>query len=665
MDNKNSKISKYGYLRVKAVSPLMKLGHVKYNVEQIVSECKKAQIEQVSIAVFPEMSLCGYTIDDLVHQQYLLENVRSGLKKLLEDTKYIDLYIAVGLPYQMPDGRLYNTGVVLHKGKILGMTLKQYLPNYSEFYDMRYFVSGLNRSYDVEFNGQKFYAGNQVYIIKDSNEKILGSFGVEICEDLFAVQTPATLLAQAGASIILNLSASNELVGKHDYRRNLISQTSSRLVSAYVYASSGPHESVKDLIFSGSTLIYENGSKLAEGKRFLIDEAGGCTADIDLQKLAKDRRQNMTFGMTNMNEQVRQNVTVHNPSTESLNRVYHKNPFIPSEDPQVLAERCEEIFDMLATGLAREMQGMGAKFLVMGLSGGMDSTTGALIAVRALKKLGKPSTCLHTISMPGFGTSDRTRNQSKDLAKALNTSFFEISIEAEVTQHLKDINQPEGLFDATYENAQARARTKLLLNWANQSHVGQYKGSDSDVQSSKDYGLQLNNSSLSEVSQGWSTSFGDACGNFNCLGTLPKSLEKVLLKYEMIHEKHLENVLSRILDTPISPELLPTTDKSKITQLSQNVVGDYDLIDFILYHQIRNGFSKNKIKMLIKHSYKGSKFSETELLKTVDNYFKRFYANQFKRSSNVPPAIKIGIDLNPRGSWRCPDLCSYEDDLED
>ena len=658
----NNKISKYGYLRVKAVSPLMEIGNVSYNVTEMISEIKKAVTEQVSVVVFPELGITGYTCDDLFHQSYLLDNARKGLSRLLVETKYMDMFIAVGLPYQMPDGRLYNTAVMLHKGKILGMTLKKYLPNYNEFYDMRYFASGIDRSYQVEFDGQKFEAGDQIYQVNNYRGKNLCTIGIEICEDGWSVISPANSMALCGANIILNLSASNALIAKAQFRKSLFESQSGRLNCVYVYVSSGPNESVKDTVFSGTSLVYENGNLLAEGESLVLDRSVGCSADVDMDKIAKERRQNTTFGTGRPQEIYKIIDVTHEPETVSLKRTYSKNPFVPSGSVEIVDERCEEIFNILSTGLARQIKGTGAKFLVMGLSGGMDSTTGALIAVKALKKLGKPSTCLHTISMPGFGTSDRTKQQSRDLAKALNTTFFEISIEEEVTQHLKDIKQPENLFDATYENSQARARSKLLWNWANQSHEGQYVGYPADKNSKNSFGLSLNNSSLSEVSEGFFTNFADGLSSWNNLGTLVKSLEKVLLRYEIKKNPELKDILTRILETPISPELLPNTDKKEIIQKSEDIVGSYDLIDFVLYYHIRWGYTKNKIKMLLNHVYKDDKqYSSQYLEKVVDSHFKRFYANQFKRSSNVPPSIKLGIDLNPRSSWRMPDLSKYED----
>lgn len=644
----NKKISRFGYLRVKAVSPLMEIANVGYNVGEMLVEIKKALAEQVSVVVFPELGLTGYTCDDLFHQSYLLENTRKGLSRLMAETVGMDMMIAVGLPYQMPDGRLYNTAVMLHKGKILGMTLKKYLPNYNEFYDMRYFASGIDRSYSLEFEGQRFEAGNQIYQVKNVKGKVLATVGIEICEDLWAPKNPSTEMALCGANIILNLSASNELVGKKQYRSQLVSSQSSRLNCVYVYVSSGPNESVKDTVFGGASLIFENGNLLAEGERLVLDRSVGCSADVDMDKIAKERRQNTTFESCRAYEQYKIVDILHDPQATELNRVYAKNPFIPSDDPEVLAERCEEILNILSTGLARQMKGTKAETLILNLSGGMDSTLTSMIARRALKKLNLPMTKLITLSLPGLGTGNRTKGQSNDLAKILGSTHKEISIVDSVNQNFKDTNQPEGVYDAAYENAQARIRTLIAFQTANQTK-----------------GIHISGGSLSENAVGFSTFGGDQLSSYNILFGVVKSLSKSLIRHEINQNPEFKDILERVLSTTISPELLPVTNKDVISHSSEKILGNYEIIDFILHAQIRQGFSKNKIKFLLSQVYMtDSSINQTRLDEIVDTYFKRFYINQFKRTS-APQGIKIGIDLSPRSSWRMPDLAKYEDDIDE
>ena len=636
------KISEIGLIRVKAASPQLEIANVRYNVERILEEVALADKENVSVLTFPELGLVGYTCDDLFHQKYLLDNARIGLKTILEKTVNNDIILAVGLPYQTPDGRLYNAAFILHLGKILGCSLKKYLPNYSEFYDMRFFSSGLDKKYELEFHGQSFIAGNNLCQIKDKNDKILFTLGVSVCEDDWGPIQNSVDLALAGANLIVNLSASNELIGKSNQRRELLSQLSKRTHCAYVYASAGPNESVKDTVFGGHCLIYENGKLLTESERFLLDKTSYAISEVDIEKLMNERRKNTTFSGSKSPESFTIVSSIHEPKADKLIRFYAKNPFIDSSE-LVMDERSEEILSIQSTGLARTMRGTKIEKLLLGLSGGMDSTLTALVCIRALNKLGLPSSNLITVSMPGFGTSNRTKSQARELAKKIGSTFFEIDIKKALNQHFKDIKQPEGLFNATFENAQARERTQILLDLAN-----------------KHNGLMVGSSSLSEIAIGFSTYGGDSISHINPIGSSPKSLSKVLIKYEIKINPELKNILNAVLATKISPELLPTTDKNEISQKSEDVVGDYNVIDFCLYHQINNGFSKKKIKYLLNCAY-GRDFSKDYLDGVADGYFKRFYKNQFKRTM-MPQCIKVGISLSPRSDWRMPDLADYFDE---
>lgn len=644
----NQKISRFGYLRVKAVSPLMEIANVSYNVDIMVEEIKKAHTEQVSVVVFPELGLTGYTCEDLFHQSYLLNNARKGLSRLLTETKYIDMLIAVGLPYQMPDGRLYNTAVILHRGKILGMTLKKYLPNYGEFYEMRYFTSGIDRSYSLEFEGQRFEAGNQIYQLKNPKGRVLATLGVQVCEDIFATIGTEASACLSGANIILNLSASNELVGKINYRKQLLSLSSAKCHSAVVYSSAGSLESTKDIVFGGHCLIYENGNFLDESERFLLDKSGYAIADIDIQKLEKERRQNTTFETSRPTEVYKIVETLHNPETQTLNRYYDKNPFIPS-NPEEMETRAEEIIEIQSTGLARTMKGSKHNKIIVGLSGGLDSTWAAIIGVKACQKLRLPVTNFITVSMPCFGTSNRTRQQSKDLATALGTTFMEIDITETAKLHLQDVNHKDDVYDAAYENIQAKIRTNHLFSLANMNNA-----------------IVVGTGDLTELSCGFLTTNGDQISGFCVNCSIPKSLIRWLVSYISNKNPNLTDVLNRILKTKISPELLPTKNGADNSQESEKILGNYDVLDFIIYHQIRNGFSKNKIKFLLNQAYMlDSSIHPNVLNKTVDSYFNKFYINQFKRTL-APAGVKVGgVSFSPRGDWRMPDTCSYEDEPED
>lgn len=641
------KISKYGFLRVKAVSPMIEIANVKYNVDQMLIEIKKAYSETVSVLVFPEMGLTGYTIEDLTHQQYLLNNTRRGLSRLLTETKGLDIFIACGLPYQMPDGRLYNTAVVLHKGKILGMTLKKYLPNYSEFYDMRFFTSGIDRSYSLEFEGQRFEAGNQVYQLKNPEGRVLATLGVQVCEDVFAPIGTEVSAALSSANIILNLSASSELVAKIDYRKQLLSLSSAKCHSVMIYSSAGSLESTKDVVFGGHCLIYENGNFLGESERFLLDKTGSVSADVDIQKLEKERRQNTTFGTSRPTEIYKILEVVHAPRTEELERFYPTNPFIPS-NPAEMEKRAEEIIAIQVTGLARTMKGSKHNKLVIGISGGLDSAWASIIGAKACTKLGLPVTNFITVSMPCFGTSNRTKLQARNLASALGTTFKEIDITETANQHFKDVDHKDDVYDPAYENIQAKIRTNHLFSFASMEGC-----------------LVVGTGDLTELSCGFLSVNADQISGYSVNCSLPKSLIRWLVAYEAQKNPKLKEILNKILETKVSPELLPTKNGEDNPQQSEQILGNYSVLDFIIFMQIRYGYGKNKIKFLLNHAYRfDSSMSPEYLNKVVETYFQKFYINQFKRSL-APAGAKVGVSFSPRGDWRMPDTSSYEDESED
>lgn len=637
-------IKNFGYCRVAAVSPILKLAEPLYNADKIAALIKQLEKKQVEIVCFPELALTGYTCEDLFHQQYLWEDVLKGLSYILRTTQHSPLIASFGLPIKADDGKLYNCAITIRQGQILGIYPKKYLPNYNEFYEMRFFTSGINSKATFTFMEKVYPLQDSVFNIIDGVKRY--GIGVSICEDDWAPHQNSIDLALSGATILLNLSASNELVSKSIYRKDLIQQLSGRTNSIYIYASTGANESVKDTVFGGHCFIYENGTLIAENKRFLLDEDSVIITDVDLQKIEHERTVNTTFGVSkpkNAIQVMNFNDSKTKPFSELL-RTYNANPFLNSQG-LLDKERSEEIFEILSTGLAKTMRDTGIHKFVMGLSGGMDSTLVSLIAREALIKLKKPTTDLITISMPGFGTSQRTKNQSENLAKILGSTFFEIDIKKAVSQHFADIQHPDGLYDITYENAQARERTQIILDMAN-----------------KHNGMMVGSSSLSEIACGFATFGGDSISHVNPIGSCPKSLSRHLIQFYADNHLEFNDILKQVLETKISPELLPNPDGKEIIQSSEAFLGDYNIIDFILYHQIKNGFSKEKIKFLLKHVYKNTdneKYTPTYLDEVVDRYFNRFYKNQFKRTM-MPQSFKIGVSLSPRSDWRMPDLVKYQ-----
>lgn len=622
---------KYGYRRVAVVSPSLKLGQPVLNAKNIIELAKECDKNKSYIALFPELSLTGYTCEDLFHTSDLMDQVLPCIETILKETKNLNTLIVFGSPYQSSDGRIYNVAVVCLQGKLLALIPKTHLPNYKEFYEMRWFTSG-KEVHQVEKVLKQEVLLSSKQLIKINGDLI----GIEICEDLWSLIPPSSEQALAGASIILNLSASNELVGKKDYRKELVSQQSSRLNSVYAYASAGAMESTKDVVFSGHCLIYENGTLLVENERFSFEDSISY-ADVDMNKISVERRKNTTF--SNQQSSVKFSIieVKMNYVLENLKRKYEPLPFVPkSIQGSKFDERLEEILNIQSTGLIRRLKGSKSETLLLGLSGGLDSTLAALVAIKALSKMNKPLTNLITVSMPGFGTSDRTKGQALDLAKELKSTFFEIDI-TEVTQkHLKDINH-EGVLDNVYENAQARERTKILFDMAN-----------------KHKGIVLGTGDLSESALGWCTYNGDHMSNYCVNASIPKTLVKHLVKYYAeSSEDGLKNVLLRIIATKISPELLPTKN-GEIDQSTEDLVGPYALNDFYMFHYLRNGFSKDKIRVLALRTFEGV-YPEEQIVSVLNSFFKRFNQQQFKRTT-FPPGPKVGsVSLSPRGDWRYPD----------
>ena len=621
---------KFGFRRIAVVSPKLSLGLPDSNAKKIIELAKECNKNKSFIALFPELSLTGYTCEDLFHSSDLMEQIVPSIDRILKETKNLNTLIVFGSPYQSSDGRIYNVAVVCLKGQMLALIPKSHLPNYKEFYEMRWFTSGKGvNQVEKILNQEVLLSSSQ--LIKINGELI----GIEICEDLWSLIPPSSEQALAGASIILNLSASNELVGKKDYRKELVSQQSSRLNAVYAYASAGAMESTKDVVFSGHCLVYENGTLLVENERFSFEDSISY-ADIDMNKIAVERRKNTTFS----NQHSSINFTIveekMNYVLENLSRSYEPMPFVPkSLNNDKLDDRLEEILNIQSSGLVRRMKGSKSEKMLLGLSGGLDSTLAALVCLKALNKMNKPSTDLITVSMPGFGTSERTKKQSFDLAKELKSTFMEIDITEVTTKHLKDIEH-ENVFDNTYENAQARERTQILFDLAN-----------------KHKGIVIGTGNLSESALGWCTFNGDQTSNYSVNTSIPKTLVKHLVKYYAAKsEKELKDVLTRVVETKISPELLPS--KNGEIQSTEDLVGPYELNDFYMFHYLRNGFSKEKIQILALRTF-SDRYDKNQIIQVLNSFFKRFKQQQFKRTT-FPPGPKVGsVSLSPRGDWRFPD----------
>lgn len=621
-------MNEYGYVRCAAASLKMEVANPRWNEQEMEHIIAEAVSNGVAILVLPECAMTGYTCADLFFQQTLLEETEHQIEKLKKFLEGKEIIVAVGAPIQI-ENKLYNMGIVLQNGHILGMVPKTYLPNYNEFYEQRWFASSADlKESEIEFLGEKVPVGKDLLF---GNQNTY--FALEICEDLWSVTPPSDTYALNGATILLNLSASNETIGKKEYRENLIKMHSAKQISAYVYASSGPLESTTDILFSGATLIYENGSKLAEGKRFQFDNTL-TIADVDVEKLFHDRMKNTSFH-TDKLEPVRK-IHCSIPATnQPIRRTYAKYPFVPS-NPNKRNERADEILTIQSCALARRLKHTGSKKCILGVSGGLDSTLAYLVILRAFDILKIAPQNLIAVTMPGFGTTDRTYQNAKELIRKTGATLREVSIKDACILHYKDIGHDAGNHDVTYENAQARERTQILMDIANQES-----------------GLVIGTGDLSELALGWCTYNGDHMSMYAVNTSIPKTLVRYLVEYEMQNNKTLHDVLKSILDTPISPELLPPSKDGKILQKTESKIGPYMLHDFFLYHFLRNGFSTKKIFYLAKETFKDD-YEEEELRKWLTVFMKRFFSQQFKRSC-LPDGVKVGsVSLSPRGDLRMP-----------
>lgn len=626
----------YGMFRVASASLKLKVANPSYNKEEIKKVIDKAVEEDVRLLVTPELSITGYTCADLFFTRTLLDSADKALLELAEYTKDKNICVIVGAPY-IYKNKLLNCAYTLFDGKVQMITPKQNIANYNEFYEKRWFISGRN----VDEFWNKFDCSMSSYIQLCDDVTI----GIELCEDLWVTNPPSSKLATDGANIIVNLSASDEYVSKAQYRRDLIANQSARCICGYVYAGASVYESTTDLVFSGATVIAENGAVIAEGKRFQRENVL-TIADIDVEKLNTLRQKNMSFENTDDNSYFNDEPFINNENNDLKYRFADPHPFVPGDKSQV-RERCEEIFAIQSAGLAKRLRHVGSSGAVVGISGGLDSTLALLVCCEAMKLLGRPNSDILGITMPGFGTTDRTYHNAVDLMKSLGVTIKEISIKDACIQHMKDIEHDPDIKDITYENTQARERTQILFDMAN-----------------KHGKLLVGTGDLSELAMGWCTYNGDHMSMYGVNASVPKTLVRYLVEYvEDISEEKTAAILRDVLDTPVSPELLPPDENGKIAQKTEENIGPYELHDFFLYNFVRFGFTKEKLQKLAEKAFDG-RYGSEEILKWLTVFLKRFFISQFKRSC-IPDSPKVGsVSLSPRGDWRMPSDASFEEFLK-
>lgn len=629
---------KYGFVKVAAATPRVRVADCAYNAEQIAGMMRRAADKGAQIIVFPELSLTAYTCLDLFQQTTLLDGAEKALLQLVAATRCVEALTFVGLPLRVGNNRLINAAVAFQSGKILGVVAKSYLPNYREFQEERWFSSAM------EVKGGTVEIGGTSYPLAPLTLFTAGqvAVGVEICEDLWAPVPPSSQLAMLGATVIVNLSASNELIGKQHYRRQLVSQQSARCIAGYVYASSGFGESTTDLVFAGSSMIAENGALLCEAERFSTDEQL-LLSEIDIENLTHDRIVDNSFteaaNLFLPKEVARVPLRLANYPTEEANRLTRPidaHPFTPSGN--ALKERCEEIFQIQVAGLAKRICHAHAQTAVVGISGGLDSTLALLVTVRTFDRLQIPRERILGITMPGFGTTGRTYHNAVSLIRSLGVTLREISIKEACLLHFKDIGHDSNCHDVTYENGQARERTQILMDIANQTN-----------------GMVIGTGDLSELALGWATYNGDHMSMYGVNAGIPKTLVKYLVEWVAMHgvDDTSRTTLLDIIATPISPELIPADEQGNISQKTEDLVGPYELHDFFLYHFLRFGASPAKIFYLACLAFHATYDRET-IKQWLHTFFRRFFQQQFKRSC-LPDGPKVGsVSLSPRGDWRMP-----------
>lgn len=623
-----------GFVRIAAAIPSVKVGDCKYNAQQIESLIAQAEGKGVEIICFPELSITSYTCGDLFAQQLLLDEAEMALISILDFTRSLDIISIIGIPVAYR-GTLLNCAAVIQKGKLLGLIPKTYLPNYKEFYEQRWFASG-----DTHPDSTVLVCGQQIPL----NSNIIFNtpscrFGIEICEDVWAPIPPSSSLVLKGAEIIFNLSADNEGVGKQEYLLSLLAQQSARCLCGYVFSSAGFGESTQDLVFAGKALIFENGNLLTANKRFSFKEQL-VISEIDVEYLRAERRVNTTFGASIRHEKIEPALQIDTelyvPKDFKITRTINALPFVPQAE--TLKERCEEIFEIQISGLAKRLMHTFTQTVILGVSGGLDSTLALLVCVKTFDKLGLSRKGVVGVTMPGFGTSDRTYTNAITLMKNLGITLREVSIKNACIQHFNDLGVDMSKHDVTYENGQARERTQILMDIANQMN-----------------GLVVGTGDLSELALGWATYNGDHMSMYGVNASIPKTLIRSLVKWiaETQFDERAQVTLADIIDTPISPELIPTDEEGNISQKTEDLVGPYELHDFFLYYTLKFGFRPSKIFYLAQHAF-ANVYSDEEIKKWIIVFFRRFFAQQFKRSC-LPDGPKVGsCSLSPRGDWRMP-----------
>lgn len=624
---------RHGFIKVAAATPDIRVADVDYNKGQIIKQMDEAAEAGAKIIVFPELCTTGYTCSDLFLQDILLNSAKKALVEIAEHTKNLDALVFVGVPIAV-GGELYNVAAALNHGNILGFTTKSFLPNYGEFYEMRQFRPGPKKAEKILFGGKEIPFGPQLLFVENQMANLIVS--AEICEDVWSPVPPSIEAAREGATVIVNCSASDETIGKASYREALISGQSARLISGYIYANAGEGESTTDLVFGGHNLIAENGTILAEAKRFLN---GIIYTEFDVQKIANERRKNTTF--TETQEHVLPRIPFGLEQTETiLTRTFPSRPFVPRDD-QERAKRCEEILTIQAMGLKKRLAHTHAKSAVVGISGGLDSTLALLVTAKAFDALGLERSGITAVTMPCFGTTDRTYQNACKMSLKVGATLREVRIGDAVMQHFKDIGHDPQDHSVTYENSQARERTQVLMDIANQTG-----------------GLVIGTGDMSELALGWATYNGDHMSMYGVNASVPKTLVRHLVHYfaDTCEDSSLKEVLYDVLDTPVSPELLPPKD-GEIAQKTEDLVGPYELHDFFLYYFLRMGYEPGKIYRIAKLSFAGEYDDET-IYKWLRTFCWRFFSQQFKRSC-LPDGPKVGtVALSPRGDWRMPsDAC--------
>ena len=624
---------KNGFVKVAAATPDIRVADVEFNTQNIINAMEEAQKNGAKILVFPEFCVTGYTCSDLFDHSVLLKASRKALLEIAENTNDKDMLVFVGAPLEV-NGKLYNVAAAMNQGEIIGFTTKTFLPNYGEFYEMRQFTPGPQTVREITFEGKKIPFGPQILFQAEGMEELV--VAAEICEDVWSPVPPSIQAALEGATVIVNCSASDETIGKDTYRRALISGQSARLISGYIYANAGEGESTTDLVFGGHNIIAENGTILKESSRY-VNEI--IYSEIDLQRITGERRKNTTFQPLDEETLVRVPFTVEETKT-FLTRTFPKKPFVPS-DEQTRAQRCEEILTIQAMGLKKRLAHTNARTAVVGISGGLDSTLALLVTARAFDMLGRDKKDIIAVTMPCFGTTDRTYQNACEMSKKVGATLIEVPIADAVNVHFRDIGHDPEDHSVTYENCQARERTQVLMDIAN-----------------KTWGMVIGTGDLSELALGWATYNGDHMSMYGVNASVPKTLVRHLVKYaaDDTKDEALKNVLYDVLDTPVSPELLPPKD-GDIAQKTEDLVGPYELHDSFLYFMLRFGYEPSKIFRIACMTFDGEYDKET-IFKWLETFCRRFFSQQFKRSC-LPDGPKVGtVALSPRGDWRMPsDAC--------